>query len=204
MYIDPTKNYYYDAICETSDGGLLLGGRFDTIQGRPRRCLALLDHNGYLDTTVFNGSGMDSTKNYVPGDYHKQPAVFGITRSTLSDEYYVYGFFNRYNGVSVQPIIRLHGPNYLSTGIGANVESERLDIGLYPNPAKEEVSLRLGLYNGNGIRYTIHDMLGRPVLNGQVQGMETRIPLHGLSEGLYIVSVSDGKRVLGREKLMVR
>ena len=129
LWITP-QGYGHDyrvlAICPTEDGKYLIGGYFPNYQGNYRGRIALVDYNGYLDTTAFTGSGFDLWNDDI------KVGVLTI-KSTSDNKYWIGGLFSRFNGIEVEPVIRIYGHTY---GI------EQTDISIpnicvYPNPAND-------------------------------------------------------------------
>ncbi|MCF8371217.1 MAG: hypothetical protein K9H64_06330 [Bacteroidales bacterium] len=87
--------------CPTPDNKYLFGGVFRYCQGKYRGHIVLTDYNGFLDTTMFTGSRIDSALGY-PGDYK-----YGIATiiPAQNEKYYVAERFSGFNGQLVEPII---------------------------------------------------------------------------------------------------
>ncbi|MGB6035982.1 MAG: T9SS type A sorting domain-containing protein, partial [Cryomorphaceae bacterium] len=80
--------------------------------------------------------------------------------------------------------------------------SERGFIQLFPNPARDLLTLRSSHLDMSSI--TIHDLSGRPIKQETLQShsRETQINLSGIAQGTYIVRVDCGDEVFS-EKLVV-
>jgi len=76
---------------------------------------------------------------------------------------------------------------------------------LRPNPAVGSVQVRLARSVLSGAHFLLHDLSGRQVLTVPIpEGtLVYTVPLPGVPEGLYVLSVVEGGRVLAREKLVV-
>ncbi|RMG53973.1 MAG: hypothetical protein D6722_29690, partial [Bacteroidetes bacterium] len=66
-------------VCETSDGGLLVGGRFSHYQGQPRQGLVKTDADGFLDPNYLYGSGVDSVE-FWDSDGQSIDIIPGVVR----------------------------------------------------------------------------------------------------------------------------
>ena len=65
-----------------------------------------------------------------------------------------------------------------------------IDISLYPNPNKENITISLQNFNGN-IQYEVYDL----VANRLQSTNETTISLRDYAKGIYILKVAYGDRV---------
>lgn len=70
------------------------------------------------------------------------------------------------------------------------------DLTLYPNPFFDKTTIKWKEVLENG-RVEIHDMVGRKVLDEPVVGKTHIMEKRGLSSGMYLISVYDGKRLIG-------
>jgi uncharacterized delta-60 repeat protein len=93
-----------------SDGKIVIGGNFTSIQGIPQNRIARLTSSGALDTEFMNGAGFDAT-------------VRSISMQS-NNKIIVGGFFTTYNGQSYNRIVRLNGDGthdgLFNTGSGVN------------------------------------------------------------------------------------
>lgn len=147
------------AICKTTDGGKLIGGAFNYYDGYPRGNLVKTDANGFIDTNYFKGSGI--------GYVNSNPSVIlpaGVSSITkgLNDTYFITGRFNRYDGATVKPLIKLKG---LTSGL-LNSKPRLSSFALYPNPSNGSFSIK---YKGeqplkNSV-LIISDQTGRKIKN---------------------------------------
>jgi len=80
-----------------------------------------------------------------------------------------------------------------------------LRLSVSPNPAKESVRVGFEAPAGRHCVLLLHDLSGRQVLSVPIpEGtLVYSIPLIGVPDGLYLLSVVEGGRVLAREKLVV-
>lgn len=75
---------------ETTDGGYLVGGLFDSFQGYSKNSIVKIDSNGIIESKYFNSLGPDSSIFFHQSSY--PPSITGITKSKYGG-YYVYGAF---------------------------------------------------------------------------------------------------------------
>jgi len=186
------------AVCPTTDGGYLIGGKFKQYQGYARNNIAKIDINGFIDTTYFNGMAIDSVYGFpvVSAAY-----VNSIVKGT-NDTYYVMGNFLYYNGKKVNPIIRIYG---LSVGIN-EVEKEKGEVKVFPNPAKDYVtfSWELPLLKGNA-ELIITDINGKSITQKTIASKrgqwiwDTRT----IKKGIYLYEIKTDNERLGNGKIVI-
>ncbi|MCF8372610.1 MAG: T9SS type A sorting domain-containing protein [Bacteroidales bacterium] len=149
-YPNDENQYSIYAMVKTSNDKLLIGGDFTNYQGHERHNIVLADLNGYIDTTVFTGSGIDTSLG-LPASW-AQTRVACIIHAQ-NDKYYVAGQFSGFNGQMVEPIIRLNPHNY----VGIEEQTEEQGLMIYPNPACNKINIKsfknieeLEIYNLQG------------------------------------------------------
>jgi hypothetical protein len=182
----PGQNIY--SICPTLDGGYLMGGSFSEYDGYSRGSIVKTDANGYIDTSYFTGSGFEhqSTGTGSP------PMVFSITPGN-NDKYYVSGFFDTYNGNFTPFIIRLHD----SSVSVEEIENEKMDFEIYPNPANEKIKLKLEDFNKpDNMFVTIYNLYGAVLKIEPLNSNITEIDIRELSNGMYFISIQSATKKL--------
>lgn len=186
----PTCN----VVCPTPDGGYLFGGVFDSYQGYPRGRIVKVDSNGFIDTTVFNHEGFDTLVNWFLPYFGHYVSVEDIIPALEPNTYFVAGRFAKYNGIDVQPIVKL---KYVPLGLGEVQKQPYLN--LYPNPAKEYVQMETDL-TGN-LEVTILNMQGG--LIRQEHLINRQLDISYLKNGIYLLEIeSTNQRVI--RKLMIQ
>jgi len=82
----------------------------------------------------------------------------------------------------------------LSTGDYQDIEST-----IFPNPAQEDITIKLENSSFDNGRFTLRDLNGRTILNSQLNGQKTKVSLTNLSSGVYIYElVMDGRSKIGK------
>ncbi|MCF8277557.1 MAG: T9SS type A sorting domain-containing protein [Flavobacteriales bacterium] len=90
------------------------------------------------------------------------------------------------------------------TGIDELVDGG-IELNLYPNPMLESATLAITNRFSADISIELIDPSGKQVKNfGQVKTDRLTITNDGLSAGIYFVQVTDGSRILTRQKLIVQ
>jgi hypothetical protein len=80
-------------------------------------------------------------------------------------------------------------------------------IRIFPNPAKGRATLEINAEIGQG-RVLIHNMNGQLVSHFDLGGIQTannqfNIPLENLSQGVYLVSISNEQTIINKQRLIV-
>ena len=179
-------------LAETQNNKLLIGGSFWNYQGHYRGSLALTDENGFIDTSVFTGLGVDSCLGLFP--YYFNHGVICITPSQTG-KYYVAGRFTRFNGQDVQPIIRLNPHDH----VGIEEQQKKKGLLVYPNPVKETLSISAGFMIEE---VEIYNLSGSRVLKHQLNNTRKAIEISNLPQGHYILRAT-GKNDVWIEKFVV-
>jgi hypothetical protein len=81
-----------------------------------------------------------------------------------------------------------------STSPGTPGDGGNTDAVIYPNPAKDHLTVRVGLLN-NGATVQIYNSLGRLVIARNLANTVTTISLRGLCDGMYYVRVKNGQQI---------
>jgi len=82
-----------------------------------------------------------------------------------------------------------------------SIKTNKLTAGIYPNPARESMNLRLN-DNAGLASYAVYNQLGQVVRRGSFTGTQHQASLNGISKGLYLVKVKANGEEL-KTKLMV-
>ncbi len=196
----PTGNtnlvYGVSTLATTQDGGYLVGGVFNNYQGHAKNGIAKIDSTGKLEPHYFVNSGPDSSDWQGVGF----PAVNFIYQSKFGG-YYVGGDFRKWNGKSVQPIVRITD---LVTSIKENPSlAEKATITAFPNPSNGNFTLE----SDQPLKeLRLFDLLGKEVLvvptpfenNGNHSGTNQQlINLTHQTKGIYLlrITLTDGSVV---------
>ena len=141
----------------------------------------------------FNSSGVRQSGTYCGG-------IKNVCTTDASGNVYMTGYTqsnsgiatagahqtaNGNNGYNDAFLIKFNG---LSLGINENINDKLFTI--YPNPALSILNINTD-YQLINQHYTIIDGLGRVVLNGKLNEVDTAINVEQLSKGIYYLKVSD-------------
>lgn len=178
----------------TYDGGVLIGGVFDKLNGIHKNCIAKLDSNGNVEPQYFNSRGPDSSSfagNQIVG-------VNIIKRSQFGG-YFVGGSFLKWNGQPSQPIIRLYDERQVTRA--ESRKSKAKSLKLYPNPTNGLVNLQTDQAI-ESIR--VFDVKGRLLVSLSGVEITSNITQFELPEenGLYFVQVRNEEGEVYTEKVV--
>jgi len=186
-------------------GRLLLTGKFDHVNGQPRRGICMIDTTGAL-LPVFDDCGV------WPYVYQTNPLVNGTTYASVSgiapygDEHYlIWGAYHGYSDGVIHDtlqrfVTRLHVGDFTT---GASHAASASSFLLYPNPSSGSATLQLE-HVPQDAQLVLRDALGREVLCQRVSGHYTSLQLNAFTDGLYAVELlSNGER-MGTQRLVLQ
>ncbi|MBK6540138.1 MAG: T9SS type A sorting domain-containing protein [Flavobacteriales bacterium] len=182
-----------------NDGGIVITGFFDHVDGAVRGGISLLDSNGMTSTDAFHGSGcgpfeyMGSINKSIR---HFVPAPDG--------SYYIHGAYHGYDdGTTNDTTQRLVSRLY---GLDVGVEEGRPQAGrltVAPNPASGSAQVT---YDEPLVQteLILSDAFGRTVRHQAMIGGTANLELHGVSSGVYHLQLLDRGHYVTRSKLVVQ
>ncbi|MCB0840112.1 MAG: T9SS type A sorting domain-containing protein, partial [Bacteroidetes bacterium] len=201
--IDSTFNYansvigtQVNAVCPTTDGGLLIGGVFNTYQGYSRNNIVKTDSNGFIDLSYLNGPGIDSFNiNW------SQPGGVNAIVPAQNNKYYVMGHFLKYNGHVVKPLIRILGLSHTTTPLDEETDSE-VSLTAYPNPTQDVIQFAWNLSAREVPAWlNIFDQKGTLINQKQINHLQGIWQWSSVSlpPGIYLYEFRTEKQVLLRQ-----
>lgn len=84
----------------------------------------------------------------------------------------------------------------------AQESSSKSDIVIYPNPSSDIVNIHFDGYEHIEATIQIYDLSGRLLLNNTVKALESILDISYLSEGVYLLKIAEGDKVLLSEQLI--
>lgn len=88
-------------------------------------------------------------------------------------------------------MVALNGHAVYSKVVSANMNTNRFNVAVYPNPTKDVLSVKVqGMANG-GAKLLLMDAAGRLLKVVDMKDKETVISLNGLAQGLYLLQYKD-------------
>jgi hypothetical protein len=128
----------------------------------------------YMDFT--DDAGMHMFTNGQRDRMHTLFAPGGFRYSLLSS-----------NAASVPALAADTPADASSTG------GQALSIGLYPNPAQNQLMVQLGDVSSLGSLLEVYDRMGQRVMATRVTGLDLSLDISHLPGGLYYIRLNNGK-----------
>lgn len=82
-------------------------------------------------------------------------------------------------------------------------ETQDIDFSVYPNPAKEKITLELAVGSWQLVTVVFHDLTGGEVLSIPIQSSKNTIDISSLSAGVYTAVLSEKGIPISRRKLII-
>lgn len=136
-------------VCQT-DGRILIGGAFTSVNGYNRNFLGRLMTDGTVDTSFNPGPGADNVVNAMAED-------FAVSGTNVVRKIYVGGAFSQIEDNASQGIVRLNNDSSVDYGFntGSGVDGQIYAIAVYPTNSVYAGKVLIGgsfsAYNGVGI-----------------------------------------------------
>jgi uncharacterized delta-60 repeat protein len=173
-----------NTIAIQTDGKILIGGAFRFYNGVPENSIIRLNADGSKDLSFNTETGF----NIINGNNHSSGrAVPDVRHIVIQNDgkIIIGGSFYTYKDTNESSLlIKLFGNSVLETE-----EFDTDSIKLYPNPTLNILNIKT---DNNLINqpYTIIDGIGRVVLKGELNEVESTINVEHLSKGIYYLKVS--------------
>lgn len=169
-----------------SNGKILIGGNFISINGIARNSIARLNSDGTLDTSFDPGLGISG---------------FVKTIALQSDsKILVGGLFDNYNGTPRNNIVRLYGDSVLG------IENQSLnDFNIYPNPANDKFTIDFGNELISNYTIKINNMLGQEVYSNIVDKQQFEVTKTWQGAGMFFIKVyNENNNVVAVKKIILQ
>lgn len=215
--LTPNTNYYFRTFSKTKNGYFYGDSvQFSTLNYTPTTVSNVTISNIDTNSATFSGSIVEGTvaldvKSFIIkkwGDelftsYPFEGSSFNITLDTLLEgtTYYVGIYALNSQGVIVSQIgqFRTLGLHNVSL---SEVDNEKINISIYPNPAVNDVIITIG-NNSDKINMIVSDVLGR-VFDTKLLTKNTLIyNVNKLSRGIYTLTFV-GENIKQTKKLIVK
>lgn len=85
----------------------------------------------------------------------------------------------------------------------SNVLTDQAGFSVYPNPSNGRVAIELDLDNPEGTDLQIIDLMGRTVFQKSISKASNAIDLSDLSNGIYTLKLTQGKQLIGTQKIEI-
>ena len=154
------NEFFVRCIYVQKDGRLVLGGRFDSFNGRVNKNIVRLNSDGSLDKEFKTGDGFNGSISSIV--------------SQSEGKIIVGGDFNTFDNFFVGQIVRL------------NVKNSELNLSISPNPSTGNFKIT----SSKSInRINITDAVGKEILRTEPMAFDAEIDLSHKSSGVYFVTV---------------
>lgn len=75
-----------------------------------------------------------------------------------------------------------------------NKDFTRDSFTVWPNPAKGQLNISMGVAPDGAAKATVHDMQGRVVLQHEITAADTQLNIDNLTSGVYFVNIANGNK----------
>lgn len=162
------------AVAIQSDGKILAGGLLDKVTDTDF-AIARYNSDGSTDSS-FNSVGRILTDFGFSDDYCSMLLIQSDGKIVAA-------------GYQVTSIAVARYTNEILSGLASTNIIDK-SIVVYPNPAKEFISISLtDIEESVNADYTINDLSGRNIIKGKLTETNTRIDVNGLLPGMYLLQV---------------
>ena len=175
------------SIQQTADGGYIVEGYSSSTDGDVTGNHGLydswvvkLDNVGTISWQKSLGGTVDDKSGFIQQTTDGGYIFAGRSQSTDGD---VTGNHGSYDYWVVK----------LSSTVGITEITELNEFSVYPNPTSKQITLKAN-HQLIGAFYTIYDNMGKTVISGQINAIQTVIELGNLSGGIYLFSVGENKK----------
>ena len=149
---------------------------------------------GMYDMFLYAGLSMDNYDALLIGW-----STISSNETPLTPNVVFTGGNSKYcNGASARSsIISTYGWTITDGGLDCSLDTEELDVNsliLYPNPVIGYLNVKVD-YDLINQRYMIVDGIGRVVLIGKINEVDTNIYVEQLSKGVYFIKIADNKAI---------
>jgi hypothetical protein len=178
----------------------------------------------YINDVIYGSSNDFSIKGGKLGFNNTRTFCSTDTAMTQSCALYdsVYNFVNTTmttlptSPVSVTPVtsatnltrVNFSAVNYVKIDVcsqtGINTPSANLSVSLYPNPASENISVKISPTDfKQGMTLTMYNTLGKTVKSYNLNAPTSNLELKGLSRGMYFYSIQHQNDFLNSGKIII-
>ena len=160
------------------NGALIVGGSFDTVNGKPINCIAVWDGTNWSGIGSINMGG----------------SVDAMT--VFNNSLYVGGGFDSVAGVPAKNIAMWTAPS------AVHEYTVNYGVTVYPNPASNYLVLKTQGISSNDITFKIYNVLGQETINGNLHSEATTVDITALPAGVYLISFSNTNKQLSDFKFI--
>jgi PKD repeat protein len=172
-------------------GNVSAGANKGTANGIEGMTILLLDGAGNLvQGVVTDANGDYSFSNIPPANYNVYPEDCGYTTTSVGIT--IVGGNTSFTGVNFSRSISQQTITPATSGI-ITINNRNFEFGIYPNPAKDKVTIEWNKGTSENADIIITDVTGKKVFATTVStGKSTELNLGTMDKGLYFITVSSG------------
>lgn len=199
----PTFISYYDssnpfetgpaAIALLEDNTILLGGNFVEVNGEYHKTMVQLYADGSIVEGAFENLGADEAvwDNWEPALGPIAGTYIRIIKRLPDGKLLLGGSFSSFGGEPRNCLVRLQPCGF----VGLDEKEGRGKLEIYPNPAKEFITIQLPVNNQRLSQVKLYDLNGRLVQEVKLIDPSGKIDLKNLPQGMYLVKAISEKQV---------
>lgn len=192
----PNSNGVINDVEVQSDGKVIIGGDFRTVNGRTFRGLARLNADGSLDDT-FNPVDLDLDEEFYSGINEFGKVLDLILED--SGRLLVVGQFGFYNNERKTPVIAVFADEPLILS-NPSLQINEDNISMFPNPAVSVVEISANFIFDSVMIYDSTGKIIKDISNINTESLT--LDLQNLNTGMYIVQVKQGQITLNKKLLI--
>jgi predicted extracellular nuclease len=143
----------------------------------------------YTSDTAQYGSGLNVTPVQLTPNY-----TFDALEGIL---FYAFGNFK---------LTPRNNADFVNVLVGIeSLTSKEVETALYPNPAADVLNIQIDeAYTFNNLTVQVVDLMGRVVLDTQINSAMSTLNVEGLENGLYLVRIANGSETIHASKLILK
>jgi len=148
---------------------------------------------------VANCGDQQTIDNLSPGNYVVEVQFYSASWGFICSE--------QIDAVVSSTLTEDTDASFFRIGVTSSFPTKSASLTLFPNPAKETVSLNLNNWKKEKLAVTVYNHLAQEVLQTQILNGEASIhqlAIATLPNGLYIVKVSDGAQEISKKLFITR
>ena len=148
---------------------------------------------------VANCGSQQTVDNLPPGNYIVEVQFYSASWNFICSE--------QIDAIVASAVTEEADASFFRKSATSSLPTKAATLNLFPNPAKETVSLNLSNWKKEKLEVTIYNHLAQEVLQTQVLNSKAsvhQLAIATLPNGLYILKVSDGEQVLSKKLFITR
>ncbi len=182
-------------------GNVSAGANKGTNSGIEGETVVLLDGLGKIvswSTTDANGDF--SFNNLPPAVYSVYPEELGFATTPVTVT-----VLNNNATITNVNFLRSESKKTITPGTTsiANINSQPIDVSVFPNPSKDKVTIQWNMNNTTAAEVVITDITGKKIMTRTITDSKSELSLGHLQKGMYFITISSGEAV-HVQKLMLQ